>query len=39
MDDIKLQKNEKDLATFWRAVRIYYEDIRMEFGLKNLPCE
>ena len=33
MDDIKLfAKNEKELETLIRAVRIYSQDIGMEFG-------
>ena len=36
MDDIKLfPKNEKDLETLIHAVRIYSQDIGMEFGEEN----
>ena len=36
MDDIKLfAKNEKELETLIQAVRIYCEDIRMEFGIEK----
>ena len=39
MDDIKLlAKNEKELETLVRAVRIYSQDIGMEFGIENMPC-
>ena len=36
MDDIKLfSKNEKELATLIHAVRIYSQDIGMEFGIEK----
>ena len=36
MDDIKLfAKNENDLETLIHAVRMYSQDIEMEFGLEN----
>ena len=36
MDDIKLfAKNEKELETLIHAVRIYSQDIGMEFGLEK----
>ena len=36
MDDIKVfTKNEKELKTLIQAVRIYRQDIRMEFGIEN----
>ena len=36
MDDIKLfDKNEKDLETVIQAVRIYSQDIEMEFGIEK----
>ena len=36
MDDIKLfAKNEKELETLINAVRIYSQDIRMEFGIEK----
>ena len=39
MDDIKLfAKNEKELKTLIHAVRIYSQDIGMEFGVQNVPC-
>ena len=39
MDDIKLNgKNEKELKTLIHVVRIYCQDIGMEFALKNVPC-
>ena len=35
-DDIKLfAKNEKELQTFIHAVRIYRQDIGMEFGIEK----
>ncbi len=39
MDDIKLfAKNEKELETLIHAVRIYSQDIGMEFGIENVQC-
>ena len=36
MDDIKLfSKNEKDLETLIHAVRIYSQDLGMEFGIEK----
>ena len=36
MDDIKLfAKNEKELETLIHAIRIYSQDIRMEFGIEK----
>ena len=36
MDDIKLfSKNEKELETLIHAVRIYSQDIEMEFGIEK----
>ena len=38
-EDIRLfAKNEKELETQIRAVRIYSQDIGMGFGIKNVPC-
>ena len=38
MDDIELfAKNEKELETLTHTVRIYNQDIRMEFGLEKWP--
>ena len=38
MDDIKLfAKNEKELETLIQAVRIYSQDIGMEFGIEKRP--
>ena len=39
-DDIKLfAKNEKEMETLIQKVRIYNEDIVMEFGIENVPCK
>ena len=39
MDDIKLfAKNEKELETLIHAVRIYSQDIGMEFGIGKCLC-
>ena len=39
MDDIKLfTKNEKELETLIHTVRIYSQDIGMEFGIENVQC-
>ena len=39
MDGIKpFVKNEKGLETLIQTIRIYSQDIRMEFGLKNVSC-
>ena len=39
MNDIKLfAKNEKDLETLIHTVKIYSQDIGMEFGIKHTPC-
>ena len=36
MDDIKLfAKNEKELETLIQTVRIYSQDIKMEFGIEK----
>ena len=36
MDDNKLlDKNEKELETLIQALRIYSQDIGMEFGIEN----
>ena len=36
MDDIKLSaKNEKDLETLIHTVRIYSQDLGMEFGIEK----
>ena len=36
MEDIKLfVKNEKELETLIQTVRIYYQDVRMEFGIEK----
>ena len=36
MDDIKqFAKDEKELETLIKAVRIYSQDIEMEFGIKK----
>ena len=38
-DDIELfAKNEKELKTLIRAVRIYNQDIGMEFSIENVSC-
>ena len=38
MDDIKLfAKNEKELEILIQAVRIYNQDIGMEFGIEKCP--
>ena len=38
MDDIKLfSKKEKDLGTLIQAVRIYSQDIAMEFAIEKCP--
>ena len=38
MDDIKLfAKNEKELETLHHTIRIYSQDIGMEFGIENRP--
>ena len=39
MDDIKLfTKNKNGLETLKQVVRIYNEDMGIEFGGKNVPC-
>ena len=39
MDDIKLlAKNEKELETLIQTVRIYSQDIAMEFGIMRHAC-
>ena len=39
IDDIKLYaKNEREVETLILTVRIYSQDIGMEFGTKNAPC-
>ena len=39
MDDIRqFPKNEKELETSVQAIRIYSQDIGIEFGIKNIPC-
>ena len=39
MDDIKqFAKGEKELETQIQAERIYCQDIRMEFAIKNVTC-
>ena len=39
LDGIKLfAKNEKELEALIHIVRIYSQDIGMEFGIKNVPC-
>ena len=36
MDDIKIfAKNEKELETLMHAVRIYSQDIEIEFGIEK----
>ena len=38
-DDIELfAKHEKELETLIHAVRIYTQDIGVEFGIENLSC-
>ena len=38
MDDIKLfAKNEKELETLIRAVKVYSHDIWMEYDIENMP--
>ena len=40
MEDIKLlAKNSKELETLIKAVRIYSQDLGMEFGIENAPCK
>ena len=39
MDDIKpFVKNEKELETLIQAVRVYSQDIGMEFVIENVLC-
>ena len=39
MDSIKIfVKNEKELETLIQIIRIYNEDIEIEFGMENVPC-
>ena len=39
MDNKKLlAKNEKELETLINAVKIYSQDVEMEFGIENVPC-
>ena len=39
MDDIKrFAKNEKELETLIHAVRIYTQDVAMEFRIENVRC-
>ena len=39
MDNIELfAKNEKELETLIHTVRIYSQDIGMEFCIKNVSC-
>ena len=39
MDGIKLfAKKEKELETLIQVVKIYSQDIVMEFDIKNVPC-
>ena len=39
MGDIKIfVQNEKELEILIQTVRIYSQDIGMEFGIKNVPC-
>ena len=33
-----VSKNEKELETIIHAVKIYSQDIGMEFGIKNAQC-
>ena len=38
-DDIKLfDKNEKEIESLIQEVRIYSQDIGMEFSIENAPC-
>ena len=40
MNDSKLIiKNENELQTLIKALRIYSQDIRIEFGIKNGTCK
>ena len=40
MDDIKLfAKNEKELKTVIHKIRIYSQDIGMEYGIENVICK
>ena len=40
MDDIKLfEKNEKELETLIHRVRIYSQDIGMEFGIEKCSMQ
>ena len=39
MDNIKLfAKNKNELETLIQTVKIYSQDLGMEFGIKNTPC-
>ena len=39
VDDIKLfTKSDKELGTLIRIIRIYSQDIGMEFGIENILC-
>ena len=39
MDDVKLfAKKEKERETLMHTVRIYSQDLGMEFGIKNVLC-
>ena len=38
-DNIKLfENNEKELGTLIQTIRIYSQDLGMEFGIENVPC-
>ena len=40
LDNIKLfAKSEKELKTITQIIRIYNQDIGMEFGIKHIPCQ
>ena len=40
MDGIKqFTKSVKELETLIQAVKIYSQDIRNEYGIRNVPCK
>ena len=39
MDDIKIfSKKEEELESLIQTIKIFSEDIGMEFGIENVPC-
>ena len=39
MDDIKLfAKNEREMEIIIQAVKVYRDNIGMEFGIENISC-